>query len=428
MSLNRLLGRASSFTKFARSDSCGIVLNRVGLSPRHLSSLSPALINFRICSSSLSNSKPSHLNYVPPFKYVYRSCISNRNQYNLLLSKEFSSQPSPKPGTSSVGLADQVLRSSATREEKQAEKASDTPEDEKAKEKEKQVRAVKFTLIALGGIMIGTAVYIFFEYGAPLLDRNGNPIRDEFSDLPFVQQYWKRGMAELSGMVTMVTNPSREQLLPDPVKPPYHQPPYTLLIELTGILVHPDWTYKTGWRFKKRPGVDYFLNQLNGYLFEVVIYTSELGFTAFPIIDALDTQNVVHYRLFRDSTKYDNGIHVKDLDKINRDLSKVIAIDWNDKALHNHRNNALVLPRWKGNDDDRALFDLAALLQTIGSSGIEDVRGVLEYYSKFDDPIAEFRKKQQELAQKEKEMNTDKIATPTFSPASGWLGSLFKKN
>jgi import inner membrane translocase subunit TIM50 len=228
-------------------------------------------------------------------------------------------------------------------------------------------------------------------------------------------------------MVTMVTSPSRDKLLPDPVKPPYHQPPYTLLIELTGILVHPDWTYKTGWRFKKRPGVDYFLNQLSGYFFEVVIYTSELGFTAFPIIDALDTQNVVHYRLFRDSTKYDNGVHVKDLGKINRDLTKVIAIDWNEKSIHEHRNNALVLPRWKGNDDDRTLFDLAALLQTIGTSGIEDVRGVLEYYSKFDDPIAEFRKKQQELALREKEMSTDKAVGPAFTPASGWLGSLFRK-
>jgi TFIIF-interacting CTD phosphatase-like protein len=44
---------------------------------------------------------------------------------------------------------------------------------------------------------------------------------------------------------------------------------------------------------------------------------------AFPIVDALDQQGVIHYRLFRDSTKYENGIHRKDLDKLNRDLSKV---------------------------------------------------------------------------------------------------------
>ena len=35
-----------------------------------------------------------------------------------------------------------------------------------------------------------------------------------------------------------------------------------------GVLVHPDWTLNTGWRFKKRPAVEYFLHQV-GPLFEV---------------------------------------------------------------------------------------------------------------------------------------------------------------
>ena len=34
----------------------------------------------------------------------------------------------------------------------------------------------------------------------------------------------------------------------------------------------------TGWRFKKRPGLDYFLQQVGPPLFEVVIYTHEQGF------------------------------------------------------------------------------------------------------------------------------------------------------
>lgn len=60
----------------------------------------------------------------------------------------------------------QVLRATTVREEKEAEKkASDSAEDEAKKDQEKQVRAVKFTLIAFGGIFIGGAMYIFFEYG-----------------------------------------------------------------------------------------------------------------------------------------------------------------------------------------------------------------------------------------------------------------------
>lgn len=34
---------------------------------------------------------------------------------------------------------------------------------------------------------------------------------------------------------------------------------------------------KNGWRFKKRPGVDYFLQAIGPPLFETVVYTSETG-------------------------------------------------------------------------------------------------------------------------------------------------------
>lgn len=40
----------------------------------------------------------------------------------------------------------------------------------------------------------------------------------------------------------MIKEPSRDKLLPDPLKYPYIQPPYTLVLELTDLLVHPEWT------------------------------------------------------------------------------------------------------------------------------------------------------------------------------------------
>jgi mitochondrial import inner membrane translocase subunit TIM50 len=40
----------------------------------------------------------------------------------------------------------------------------------------------------------------------------------------------------------MVEDPVSQKLLPDPIQEPYYQPPYTLVIELTGVLVHPEWT------------------------------------------------------------------------------------------------------------------------------------------------------------------------------------------
>lgn len=42
----------------------------------------------------------------------------------------------------------------------------------------------------------------------------------------------------------MFEEPSRDKLLPDPLTYPYIQPPYTLVLEFTDVLVHPDWTVR----------------------------------------------------------------------------------------------------------------------------------------------------------------------------------------
>lgn len=80
-------------------------------------------------------------------------------------------------------------------------------------------------------------------------------------------------------------------------------------------------------RFKKRPGVDQFLQTVASADFEVIIFTSENAFMIWPVIDKLDPENkFITYRLFRDSTHFTDGVHVKNLDGLNRDLSKVSDI------------------------------------------------------------------------------------------------------
>ena len=39
----------------------------------------------------------------------------------------------------------------------------------------------------------------------------------------------------------MVADPIRQNLLPDPVKYPFYQPKYTVVLELKNVLVHPEW-------------------------------------------------------------------------------------------------------------------------------------------------------------------------------------------
>ncbi|KAI8434458.1 hypothetical protein MSG28_012477 [Choristoneura fumiferana] len=123
------------------------------------------------------------------------------------------------------------------------------------------------------------------EMGGPRRGEHGELLEDEFSHLPI-----------------MIKEPSREKLLPDPLPAPY-QPTYTLVLEFTDVLVHPDW-------FKKRPGVDQFLQTVASADFEVIIFTSENAFMIWPVIDKLDPENkFITYRLFRDSTHFTDGVH-----------------------------------------------------------------------------------------------------------------------
>lgn len=85
--------------------------------------------------------------------------------------------------------------------------------------------------------------------------------------------------------------------------------------------------------------------------------------TMIPIVNQLNKNGLPMYSLYRDSTDFRDGHHVKNLNWLNRDLSKVLVIDWNPQSVKLHSENAFIVPRWNGNDDDHTLLDLAAFLR-----------------------------------------------------------------
>ncbi|KAK1900099.1 Mitochondrial import inner membrane translocase subunit TIM50 [Dissostichus eleginoides] len=125
--------------------------------------------------------------------------------------------------------------------------------------------------------------------------------------------------------------------------------------------------------------------------------------TAYPLIDSIDPQGFVMYRLFRDATHYMEGHHVKDVSYLNRDTSKVIVVDCKREAFRLQPFNGMALKKWDGNSEDRTLYDLANFLKTIALSGVDDVRSVLENYALEDDPIDAFKRRQAQLAQEEEQ-------------------------
>ena len=83
---------------------------------------------------------------------------------------------------------------------------------------------------------------------------------------------------------------------------------------------------------------------------------------------------------------------LKDLKYLNRDPKKIIVIDWDEKAYQLQPRNALHrLKKFKGEDEDTDLVYLASFLKFIATSGVDDVREVLDYYNGENDPLEAFK-------------------------------------
>lgn len=63
--------------------------------------------------------------------------------------------------------------------------------------------------------------------------------------------------------------------------------------------------------------------------YEIVIFTAAERFYADKILDDFDSEELISRRFYRDSCIFKDGVNIKDLTKVNKDLSKVIIIDNN---------------------------------------------------------------------------------------------------
>uniref|UniRef100_A0A673WDI3 Mitochondrial import inner membrane translocase subunit TIM50 n=1 Tax=Salmo trutta TaxID=8032 RepID=A0A673WDI3_SALTR len=317
------------------------------------------------------------------------------------LIRALSTEKPTGEGSATGGLAQAILQERLKQQQKSqcqpppegdgdSEQKRDQGEDKKQKENTAYAKKMVMRLAGLMGI--GGAVGMVYVFGESLIS---------LTDAPVIQQL-RRTLKYFQDYRQMIIEPTSPKLLPDPLREPYYQPPYTLVLELTDVLLHPEWSLATGWRFKKRPGIDYLFQQL-APLYEIVIFTAETGMTAYPLIDSIDPQGFVMYRLFRDATRYVEGHHVKDVSCLNRDTSKVIVVDCKREAFSLQPFNGMALTKWDGNSEDRTLYDLAHFLKTIALSGVDDVRSVLENYALEDDPVEAFKRRQAQLAQEEEQ-------------------------
>merc|ERR1712232_1192367 len=131
----------------------------------------------------------------------------------------------------------------------------------------------------------------------------------------------------------------------------------------------------------KRPGVEEFLRVMGQY-FEVVVFTASIPKYADPLLDLLDKDKVIRWRLFRDSCTYFKGNYVKDLAKMGRDLKKTMIIDNSAASFIFHPEYAIEIISWFDDKDDTELNDMTQFL--VDMANVDDVRA----------PIKEWKERQ----------------------------------
>ena len=210
-------------------------------------------------------------------------------------------------------------------------------------------------------------------------------------------EFFARVKARSNDFLSFYNEPPFDKLLPDPI--PEYGRPYTLVIALEDLMIHSSWSREHGWRIAKRPGMDYFLAYLFQY-YEIIVFTSQPEAMAAPILQKIDQQpGYIMYPLFRAHTRYVDGKYVKDLNYLNRDLSKVVMLETNPNAWSANPDNTVKLPPWKGDANDRDLVALIPFLEYIAAMGVKDVRPIIKAFEGTHIPT-EFAKREELIREK----------------------------
>ncbi|KAK4697873.1 hypothetical protein P7C71_g278, partial [Lecanoromycetidae sp. Uapishka_2] len=184
--------------------------------------------------------------------------------------------------------------------------------------------------------------------------------------------FWKRIVARYDRQLDYYNEPAFPKLLPD--TDPVWERPYTLVLSLEDI-----------------------------QYYELVIFTSVPSMLGGPIISKLDPYRIVMWPLFREATRYKDGEYIKP-------------------------ENAIIIPKWKGDPKDRNLVSYIPFLEFIGAmvgpngKGERDVRPILQDYQGTHVPTEFARRSAIAEAQFKQKLEADRAKGPKRSV--GFLGSL----
>ncbi len=117
--------------------------------------------------------------------------------------------------------------------------------------------------------------------------------------------------------------------------------------------------------------------------YEIVIFTAAVKEYADNILDSIDEKKRISHRLYREHTRIEDYVSIKDLSQIGRDLSKSIIVDNIASNFKLQPRNGIAISTWVGEPEDISLLNLIPVLKKLVVEGVSDVRAGLEKLSEY---------------------------------------------
>ena len=154
--------------------------------------------------------------------------------------------------------------------------------------------------------------------------------------------------------------------------------PPLLVLDLEKTLIGSEYDARYGWRHVKRPGLDFLIKNLSNY-YEIVIFSENDIGAVQELLMAIDPNSACH-KLGSSAAEARDGVMIKRLDCLNRELSRIILIDDNPDAFQLFPRNTLQVQPFVDFTDknDTVLYDLVPLLQAFVHDDSKDFRDTID--------------------------------------------------
>ena len=159
-----------------------------------------------------------------------------------------------------------------------------------------------------------------------------------------------------------------------------NQKKYTLVLDLEETLVHINQTGDC----ILRPGLYKFLKGIKPY-YELVSFSNESKYSSISIIDIIESENTYFdYNLYREHLTFSGKEFIKDINKLGRDIKKVIIVDNIANNFKLNQDNGIQIYPFFGDvdEDDNVLDELKKILILFYKDKYDDLRIGIKKYKK----------------------------------------------